>query len=379
MAWSFAADGTTETALQERGASFEKMKLLILFGGLSNEHDVSCVSAASIVRNADKEKYELVTVGITRDGRWLLYENPDADKIQSGAWKDETLVPAMLVPDRAVHGLVILRDGKAETLRVDCCFPVLHGIGGEDGTMQGLLTLAGIPFVGPGVAASAASMDKSITKVMVDRSGVRQAAYYVALRPAFARDADAVVKSAMDALQQYPVFIKPCSSGSSVGVHKATDAESLRAGLEEAFQWDEKVLVEEFIAGREIEVAVMGNDKLTASVAGEIAPTQEFYTFDAKYRDDSSALYIPARIPEEAMEQVRASALRVYEALGCRGLSRVDFFCTFDKNEIVFNEINTIPGFTSISMYPKLFMHEGYSYAGVIDALVGLAMEGQHG
>mgnify|MGYP003375716545 CR=1 FL=1 len=355
------------------------MKLLILFGGLSSEHEVSRVSASSIVRNADKEKYELVTVGITKDGRWLLYENADPDKMASGVWEQEATVPAMLVPDRAVHGLVVLREGVAETIRIDCCFPVLHGFGGEDGTVQGLLTLAGIPFVGPGVAASADSMDKSLTKVIVDRAGVRQAAYYVALRPDFESDPNTVLQAAMDTLKQFPVFIKPCSSGSSVGVHKAADLDSLREGLAEAFRWDEKVLVEEFIAGREIEVAVLGNRTLRASVAGEIAPTQEFYTYDAKYNDDSSALYIPARIPEAAMETVRANALRVFAALGCRGLSRVDFFCTFDGDEIIFNEINTIPGFTSISMYPKLFAHEGISYPALIDALVELAMEEHHG
>ncbi len=356
-----------------------KMKLLILFGGLSSEHEVSRVSASSIVRNADKEKYDLVTVGITKDGRWLLYENPDPDKMASGAWEQDACIPALLSADRSVHGLTILRDGAAQTMRIDCCFPVLHGFGGEDGTIQGLLTLAGIPFVGPGVAASANSMDKSLTKVLVDRAGVRQAAYYVALRADFEKDAQALMQGVMHTLSHFPVFIKPCSSGSSVGVHKANDLETLREGLEEAFHWDEKVMVEEFIAGREIEVAVMGNTEPVASLAGEIAPTQEFYTYDAKYKDESSALYIPARIPEEAMQTVRQNALRVYQAMGCRGLSRVDFFCTFENNEIIFNEINTIPGFTSISMYPKLFGHAGYSYPALIDALVDLAMEAQHG
>lgn len=356
-----------------------KTKLLILFGGMSSEHAVSCLSASSIIKNADKEKYELITVGITKEGRWYLYENPNPDLIAAGAWENETHLSAMLVPDRAVHGLLVLRDGAAETLRVDCCFPVLHGFGGEDGTIQGLLTLAGIPFVGSGVAASANAMDKSLTKIIVERAGVRQAAYYVALRHDFVQDADAVMQSAAAALGQWPVFVKPCSSGSSVGVHKAADMDSLRAALTEAFCWDEKVLVEEFIAGREVEVAVCGNRDPRASTAGEIAPTQEFYTYDAKYNDASSALYIPARIGDAAMETVRQNALRVYAAMGCRGLSRVDFFCTFDGNEIIFNEINTIPGFTSISMYPKLFQHEGVSYPALIDALVELALEEHHG
>ncbi len=354
------------------------MKLLILFGGLSSEHEVSCLSASSIVRNADREKYDLVVAGITKDGRWLLYEDPDPDAMASGTWEQAAHQPAMLVPDRSVHGLLILRDGAATPLRVDCCFPVLHGFGGEDGAIQGLLTLAGIPFVGPDVAASACAMDKSITKVLAARAGVRQAAYALVRHAEFAEDADAALRMVMDTLGEFPVFVKPCASGSSVGVHKATDLDSLRAGLQEAFRWDEKVLVEEFIAGKEIEVAVLGNRSPVASLAGEIAPTQEFYTYDAKYKDDTSALYIPARIPDQSMQAVREAALRVYAAVGCQGLSRVDFFCKAD-GEIVFNEINTIPGFTSISMYPKLFAHAGYSYPALIDALVDLAMEGQHG
>lgn len=357
------------------------LALAVLFGGLSNEHDISCMSACSILQNADRSKYHLLPVGITRDGRWFLYENADPEKVKSGAWETEPgLVPAVLSPDRAAHGLLVTRDGRTETVRVDVCFPVLHGFGGEDGTIQGLLTLAGIPFVGPGVAASANAMDKSLTKAVVDRTGVRQAAYDLALRPDFARDPEGTarrIETAMD--KKYPLFVKPCSSGSSVGVARADDFDGLLAGLTEAFRWDAKVLVEEFIDGHEIECAVLGNDDPIASTVGEIAPTQTFYTFDAKYNDATSQLYIPAHIPAEAIETVRRDAIRVYTALGCRGLSRVDFFCTYADGEIVFNEINTIPGFTSISMYPKLFAHGGLSYPALIDRLVALAMEGTNG
>lgn len=352
------------------------MKLLVLFGGLSSEHEVSCVSASSIVQNADKQKYELITVGITKDGRWLMCQ-PDPEQIAAGTWQQDA-VPAMLSPDRSVHGLVVLGQ-QPQIIRVDCCFPVLHGFGGEDGTIQGLLTLAGIPFVGPAVAASAGCMDKSLTKIIVGQAGIRQAAYALVLRPDFTHDKAAAVRQVTEILKTFPVFIKPCSSGSSVGVSKAADEAALLEGLEEAFQWDEKVLVEEFIAGHEIEVAVLGNHATRASIAGEIVPAQEFYTYDAKYNDAASALYIPARIPEESMETVRQNALRVFAAMGCKGLSRVDFFCTYDTNEIIFNEINTIPGFTSISMYPKLFAYEGISYPELIDALVALAGEEHHG
>ena len=354
--------------------------LLILFGGLSSEHEVSCMSAASILQNVDREKYAVTAVGITRAGRWLIYEDADPEKVRTGAWEKEPgLRPAVLAPDRAVHGLII-DNGRGTTVRyIDVCFPVLHGYGGEDGTVQGLLELAGIPYVGPGVAASANSMDKSLTKVIVDQAGVRQAAYYLALRPDFTADPERVARAAEEKLGSYPVFVKPCSSGSSVGVTRADDFDSLLAGLKEGFRWDSKVLVEEFIDGHEIEVAVLGNRDPIASVAGEIAPTQTFYTYDAKYNDETSALYIPAHISDQAMETVRANALRVYTALGCRGLSRVDFFCTYADEEIVFNEINTIPGFTSISMYPKLFGHEGIAYPDLIDRLIACALEAKNG
>ena len=356
------------------------MKLAVLFGGISSEHDISCLSAASILRNLDKEKYEIYAVGITQEGKWFYCPTCDPDRIENGSWERMTdKVPALLPPDRGVHGLVLLRDGKAETVRLDCVFPVLHGAGGEDGTIQGVLELAGIPYVGCGVAASANSMDKSITKVLVDAAGVRQAKYYLALRYDFERNAEGVVRTAADLLGSFPVFVKPCSQGSSVGVAKANDMLELAAGLTEAFKLDSKVLVEEFIDGHEVECAVLGNQRPIASTVGEIAPTQAFYTFDAKYKDESSKLYIPAHITETQLETVRQNALRVYAALGCRGLSRVDFFVTHKDGEVVFNELNSIPGFTSISMYPKLFDYEGLHYPALLDRLIELALEEHHG
>lgn len=352
------------------------LNLAIIFGGLSSEHEISCLSAAAVLRNLDGSKYRAWPVGITREGRWFLYENADPDKVENQAWeKEPSLTPALLSPDRSIHGLTVLRETGAEHVRLDCVFPVLHGFGGEDGTIQGLCTLAGIPFVGPGVAASANAMDKSLTKLIVETTGVPQAAYYLARADTFAKAPEAVAQAAAEKLGAWPVFVKPCSSGSSVGVTRADDLPQLLEGLREAFRWDRKVLVEAFIDGHEIEVAVLGNDAPTASVAGEIAPTQTFYTFDAKYRDESSALYIPAHIPDDAMATVRESAIRVYTALGCKGLSRVDFFCTYQDNKIVFNEINTIPGFTSISMYPKLFDYAGIPFPALIDRLIELAME----
>lgn len=356
------------------------MKLAVLFGGVSSEHEISCLSAASILRNLDKDKYDIYAVGITREGKWYYCPTCDPDRIENGAWERMAdKVPAVPTPDRGIHGLLLMHEGKTEAVRIDCVFPVLHGVGGEDGTIQGLLELAGIPYVGCGVAASANSMDKSITKAIVDTAGVRQAKYYLALRHDFERGAEGVVRAAADALGAFPVFVKPCSQGSSVGVAKANDMLELAAGLTEAFKLDSKVLVEEFIDGHEVECAVLGNQKPVASTVGEIAPTQEFYTFDAKYKDESSKLYIPAHITEQQIETVRQNALRVYTALGCRGLSRVDFFVTHEGGEVVFNELNSIPGFTSISMYPKLFDYEGLRYPALLDRLIELALEEHHG
>ncbi len=351
------------------------MNVILLFGGTSSEHDISLISAASVLRNLNRETYDVFAVGITKQGRWFLYENADPDKVENHAWEQEALVPAVISPDRDAHGLLILRESGTELLRADCIFPVLHGSGGEDGTIQGLLTLSGIPFVGCDVAASACGMDKSLTKLVAASAGVQQANFYVAHRKVFQKDAAMLVHEIYRKLPDFPLFIKPCSSGSSVGVHKAADEKELIQGLEEAFQWDSKVLVEEFIDGHEVECAVLGNETPIASVVGEVAPTQEFYTFDAKYNDTSSALHIPAHISERAQDAVRMAALRIYQALGCTGLSRVDFFCTWLDEEIIFNEINTIPGFTSISMYPKLFEASGIAYPELLDKLIALAME----
>ena len=312
------------------------MKLAVLFGGISSEHDISCLSAASILRNLNKDKYEIYPVGITRDGKWFYCPDCDPDRVESGAWERMTgKVKVVLAPDRGMHGMVLLREGEIEIVRLDCVFPVLHGVGGEDGTMQGLLELAGIPYVGCGVAASANTMDKALTKKVVEGTGVRQARYYLALRYDFERNAEAVVAAAAETLGTFPVFVKPCSQGSSVGVAKANNLLELAEGLTEAFKLDTKVLVEEFIDGHEVECAVLGNLEPQASTVGEIAPTQEFYTFDAKYKDESSRLYIPAHITEEQIATVRQDAVRVYTALGCRGLSRVDFFVTHDSGEVV--------------------------------------------
>lgn len=347
------------------------IKLCILFGGASTEHEVSCRSTESVLLHIHQEKYDLVTVGITRDGRWLRYKGGDPAEIRNGAWETHAAnIPCCISPDKAVHGLQYA-DGSTE--HIDVVFPVLHGKDGEDGTMQGLFELAGIPYVGCGVAASANTMDKEITKLFADREEIVQAKHVVAHQRKFEKDPDDMVSYAVEALG-LPLFVKPARTGSSIGVGKAKTVEDVRRCMEEAFRFDRKLVLEESIVGQEIEVAVFGDadGEVLTSCVGEIVPAQEFYTYSAKYDDEASKLYIPARIPEKASACVQCTAERIFRAMSCFGLARVDFFLREDGT-VIFNEINTIPGFTSISMYPKLFDASGIPYPDLIDRLVMLA------
>lgn len=352
----------------------KKLSVCVLFGGMSPEHEVSLRSAESVLNNLNKEKYNIFPVGITKDGDWVLYGGTDYSKLPNGEWLHcEANRRAALSPVRG-QGLLSFEGDCVVRERIDVVFPVLHGENGEDGAMQGLLQLAGIPYVGPNVAASATCMDKTLTKLVMDCAGIRQAAWQLVKAQELAVNPEAV----MDAVEKrfsYPVFVKPAGTGSSVGVAKAKNREALLAALQNAAKFDRKVLVEEFINGHEVEVAVLGNDAPAASICGEIDSGTEFYDYDAKYISDCARLYIPARIDEQTAESVRDTAIRAYQALGCRGLSRVDFFVTYEGNEIVFNEINTIPGFTSISMYPKLFAASGIPYSELLDRLLELATE----
>lgn len=352
----------------------KKLSVCILFGGMSPEHEVSLRSAESVLNNIDKEKYNIFPVGITRDGDWVLYGGKDYSKLVTGEWRScPENRRATISPVRG-QGLLSFEGDCVVRERIDVVFPVLHGENGEDGAMQGLLQMAGIPYVGPHISASAVAMDKSLTKLVVDHAGVPQAAWQLV------RDAELEnhMENTLDLLEnrfRYPMFVKPAGTGSSVGVSKAADRDVLRSSLRYAAKYDKKILVEEFIRGREIEVAVMGNDNPVASICGEIDSGAEFYDYDAKYVTDTSTAYIPARLPDDVEEVVREAAIKVYRAVGCQGLSRVDFFVTFDENRVVFNEINTIPGFTSISMYPKLFAASGIPYPQLIDELISLALE----
>ena len=348
-----------------------KSKLLVVFGGKSSEHSVSLVSAAGVIDNLNTELYDIIKVGITKEGKWLLTE-ADTAQIKNGSWellKDNINVALSLNPDE--KGLVLLYKDCYTVLPVDVAFPVMHGANGEDGTIQGLFEIADIPYVGPGVAASANSMDKAITKVIIDNAKIKQAKWLMV----FSYDDKEETINKIESNFSYPVFIKPSSTGSSVGISKAKNRNELENAILEASKYNTKIVIEEFINGHEIEVAVLGNRNPVASVCGEIAPARDFYDFEAKYNDNNSLLFIPARIDEKTAEKVREQAVKAYTALDCVGLSRVDFFVTKDTNEIIFNEINTIPGFTSISMYPKLFEASGIPYKELLNKLVQLALE----
>ena len=344
-------------------------KVLVIFGGVSPEHEVSLMSCASLLKNIDRTKNEIIELGITKDGRFL-YTNADAQSVKSGNWVNEENYPAFISTDRTDRALYVKKDGGFERKEFDLAFPMLHGENGEDGRLQGLLELADIPFVGPGAAASANSMDKSLTKVVLERAGIPQARYLVFLRAKYDKDAAA---KAVEEKFTYPVFVKPASTGSSCGVSKVTDRNELWKAMDYAFRFDRKLLVEEYIAGKEVEVAVLGDTPTFASVCGQIAPSAEFYDYEAKYNDPDSKLYIPAHIDEKQSEAIRQTAIKVFETLECKGHSRVDFFA-LDDGSFLLNEINTLPGFTDISMFPKLMMFtKGINYAELLEIMMEIA------
>ncbi len=348
------------------GSEVIMKKIAVIFGGQSSEHEVSCVSATTIIKNIDKSKYELVLIGITQDGRWRLVE--DVSQIEHNTWW-ESLVDAIISPDSSDHGIIITSDGAIKKERVDAIFPVLHGLWGEDGTIQGLCELARIPYVGCGVLASACSMDKFYTKVVVDTLGIRQAKYEPVFKNQLS-DMNAVVERVEKSIA-YPVFVKPSNAGSSKGVSKAHDRAELIDALNEAAKHDRKILCEETIVGREIECGVLGG---RASGVGEVISADEFYSYDAKYNNEASKTIIGPELPAGKEEEFRKDAEEIFTALDGYGLARVDFFLENGTNDVVFNEINTLPGFTGISMFPMLFKAAGVSIPEQIDRLIEMAL-----
>ena len=350
-------------------------RVLVLFGGVSSEYEVSLRSAKSVIDCIDRSLWEVLTVGITKGGQWFLYSGSSAS-IESGAWCTDTenLTPAILSPDRLVHGLTVFRRDGVENVPVDVVFPVLHGKNGEDGTMQGFLQLAGIPFVGCDTLSSAMSMDKAATNTMADHIHMPQAKWLCTNRWDYNGDSAAFRRECTEKLG-YPLFVKPANAGSSVGISKVYAEAALDEAIRLAFEHDTKVVLEEGIDGYELECAVIGNETPEAPMVGEVMPCNDFYDYDAKYIAGDSALYIPARITPEAFRTVQEYAVRIYRTLGCSGLSRVDFFLRKSDGQVLFNEINTIPGFTSISMYSKMLVAAGIPYGEIVNRLLRLAME----
>jgi D-alanine-D-alanine ligase len=350
----------------------KKIKLGVLFGGRSAEHEVSIQSARNIVEALDQDKYEVVLIGIDHAGQWYLNDSSRFLLDAPGAMPafDVQNEDTVALVSRAGSRDLVRTSDNADLGSVDVVFPVLHGPYGEDGTVQGMLKLFDVPFVGGDVLGSAVGMDKDVMKRLLRDADIAIGDYRVVLRHRRDEQSFDDLRAALGT----PLFVKPANLGSSVGISKVDTADEYEAALDEAFQYDTKVVVEAFIEGREIEVAVLGNEDPIASVPGEVTPTHEFYSYEAKYIDDKGAgLQIPARLTEDQVNAVQALAIESFQSLYCEGMARVDFFLTPD-GQFVMNEINTIPGFTRISMYPKLFEASGISYADLIDRLVKLAI-----
>ncbi len=347
-----------------------KKRLCVIFGGQSPEHEVSRKSVTSVLNNLNKDKYDIDVVGITKDGEWYLYTG-DWSNIIGGEWEADTAnkTHAVISPDAKDKALLVFTDNGVEKIHPDVIFPVLHGEYGEDGTVQGLFELSHIPYVGMGVLASANGMDKVYSKMVFSSADIPQADWVV-----YRRGDDIV--ACMDEIEKklgYPCFVKPACTGSSVGVGKAHDRAELEKALAYAAQFDRKVLIEENIDGHEVECAVLGNDDVKAAEVGEIKPTVEFYDFDAKYNDNSTELQIPADIPADTKKKIQEYAVKAFKALDGQGLTRVDFFIKYSDGSIVLNEVNTLPGFTNISMYPKLWDACGVGYSELLDRIIALA------
>ena len=352
----------------------KKLKVGVIFGGISTEHDVSKVSGTAVISNLNKEKYEITPIYISKEGDWYLYQKPIEE------------IKILNIDSDLKEDIVPLTNIQQTLRALDVVFPVLHGLGGEDGSIQGLFELWGIPYVGCGILASSVGMDKVYTKIVFNKAGIAQAKYayvrkyhdsYIYIDKEFNEkimNLDEVTEKVIQDLK-FPMFIKPSNSGSSVGINKANNQEELKKAIDYASQFDKKILIEENIIGKEVECAVLGNEEVIASCVGEIKPAEDFYTFDAKYNNQESKTLIPASLKEETSEQIRRLAVKAFKAIDGKGLSRVDFFANEETGEIKINEINTLPGFTTISMYPKLFEQVGIEYSDLLDRLIQLALE----
>lgn len=355
----------------------KRLRIGVIFGGRSGEHEISLLSARSLLSAIDPDEFEVTQIGITHDGIWLVDEDL-LSKFETGATPNEQAL-ATILPDPSRPGLYILNDSdQGEIIQLftelDVVFPVLHGTYGEDGTIQGLLELAEIAYVGAGVLGSSVGMDKGVFRDVMKANGIPQVDTIVFLRREIEDSIDEVINKSEE-LSNYPLFTKPANLGSSVGITKCMNRSDLMEGLMDATQYDRRILVERGVNAREIEVSVLGNDDPIASIPGEIIPSADFYSYDAKYIDDRSDLLIPAPVPFEISQQVRNYAVRAYQAVDCAGMARVDFLLDKDSGELYLNEMNTIPGFTKISMYPKLWEASGLPFEDLVKRLIELALE----
>jgi D-alanine-D-alanine ligase len=351
----------------------QKLRIGVIFGGRSGEHEVSLVSATSVMNALNKEKYEVVPVGITPEGKWV--SSTEALRLLKEKAGSEREPERFLVPEPSRHALMTLDGTEAASLAIDVIFPLVHGTYGEDGTLQGLLELADIPYVGAGVLGSALGMDKIVQKQLLAHAGLPIVAYEWFLAQQWRKESKRLTAT-IERRLRYPVFVKPANTGSSVGITKVHARRGLGDAVVAAAQYDRKIIVEQGVANiREIECSVLGNDDPVASLPGEIIPSNEFYDYDAKYVDGKSTAVIPARLPRGVGKRIRALAVQAFRMLDCAGMARVDFFLTRQRGRVYLNEINTIPGFTAISMYPKLWEATGLAFPELLDTLIGLAIE----
>lgn len=350
-----------------------KLNVALIFGGKSGEHEVSLSSTASIYKHIDKNKYNVFTIGITKDGRWMYYEGSE-ENIKNGQWENlaNKNVEINLIPVGNREVGIKFEDGRFE--KIDVLFPVLHGPYGEDGKIQGLFEISQIPYVGCGVLASSVGMDKLVCKKVFSQMGLPQVNYTYTTKIIFNNNTEEELNKIEKELD-YPVFVKPANLGSSVGISKTTNREELLNGINEALKFDSRIVLEQGVYAREIEVSVLGNEEVKASIAGEIKPAKDFYDYEDKYINGASTYEIPAKISDADMKNIRNMAIDAFKGIDGKGLSRVDFFIDRKSGEIFINEINTLPGFTNISMYPKMWEATGLEYSNLIDKLIELAID----
>lgn len=348
-----------------------RQKVCVLFGGVSSEHDISLISASNVICSIDTEKYDVIMLGISKTGEWYIFDG-DIALLPNDRWlSSDKKRKAFISPDSSIHGIVC---DNGEKIYIDVAFPVLHGKNGEDGTVQALMQLAGIPCVGCDMTCSAICMDKEFTNAIADINNIKQAKWMAVKKDDYDKSNGEIEDEVIEELG-LPVFVKPANAGSSIGVTKADSKESLVTAIYTAFREDKKIVFEQAIRGQEIECAVLGNSDPIVGEVGQILSASEFYDYDSKYNSTESKTIIPAALSDDKRNEIRKIAAKIYKAFGCRGLARVDFFVEFGSEKVVFNEINTIPGQTSISMYPGMMKAVGIEYSELIDRLIKLALE----